>query len=134
MKKTLAIATLLSLMAVPSFAQSFDPDVGSGNIVHNLHTYSWGQRPRDPYDWAVRFEATAREMMQAGEFAPLIDYEKLGRDAALSIPTPDHYLPLLYVLATGQQRVYSNPVGATYQAVQDTSAFETCATQPPTPT
>ena len=42
-------------------------------------------------------------MMQTGEFAPLINYEKLGRDAALSIPTPDHYLPLLYVLATGQQ-------------------------------
>jgi 4,5-DOPA dioxygenase extradiol len=80
------------------------PIAGSGNIVHNLHTYAWGQHPRDPYDWAVRFEATAQEMMQAGEFASLINYEQLGRDAALSIPTPDHYLPLLYVLATGQQR------------------------------
>jgi 4,5-DOPA dioxygenase extradiol len=43
-------------------------------------------------------------MMQAGEFATLINCEQLGRDAALSIPTPDHYLPLLYVLATRQQR------------------------------
>ena len=76
---------------------------GSGNIVHNLHTYAWGRHPQEPYDWALRFEAMAREMMQTGEFAPLINYEKLGRDAALSIPTPDHYLPLLYVLATGQQ-------------------------------
>ena len=76
---------------------------GSGNIVHNLHTYAWGRHPQEPYDWALRFEAMAREMMQTGEFAPLINYEKLGRDAALSIPTPDHYLPLLYVLATKQQ-------------------------------
>ena len=77
---------------------------GSGNIVHNLHTYAWGRHPQEPYDWALRFEAMAREMMQTGEFAPLINYEKLGRDAALSIPTPDHYLPLLYVLATKRQR------------------------------
>jgi 4,5-DOPA dioxygenase extradiol len=41
-------------------------------------------------------------MMLAGEYKPLIDYEKLGRDAMLSIPTPDHYLPLLYVVATRQ--------------------------------
>jgi 4,5-DOPA dioxygenase extradiol len=78
--------------------------VGSGNLVHNLHAYAWGQHTRDPYDWAVRFEATAKDMMRAAEYGPLIDYEKLGRDAALAIPTPDHYLPLLYVLATGQNR------------------------------
>ena len=41
-------------------------------------------------------------MILAGEFKPLIEYEKLGRDAMLSIPTPDHYLPLLYVIATRQ--------------------------------
>jgi 4,5-DOPA dioxygenase extradiol len=77
--------------------------VGSGNLVHNLHTYAWGRHMPEPYDWATRFEVIAREMMMAGEFRPLIDYETLGRDAMLSIPTPDHYLPLLYVLATRQQ-------------------------------
>ncbi|HXE04876.1 MAG TPA: 4,5-DOPA dioxygenase extradiol [Bryobacteraceae bacterium] len=76
---------------------------GSGNLVHNLHTYAWGRHQPEPYDWAVRFEEMAREMILAGEFAPLIDYDKLGREAALSIPTPDHYLPLLYVLATAQR-------------------------------
>jgi 4,5-DOPA dioxygenase extradiol len=73
---------------------------GSGNIVHNLHTYAWGRHPREPYDWAVRFETAARDMMLAREYKLLINYGMLGQDAALSIPTPDHYLPLLYVLAT----------------------------------
>jgi 4,5-DOPA dioxygenase extradiol len=77
--------------------------VGSGNLVHNLHTYAWGRHMPDPYDWAVRFETEAKQMMRAGEYKPLIDYEKLGREAMLSIPTPDHYLPLLYVIATRQQ-------------------------------
>lgn len=78
--------------------------VGSGNLVHNLHAYAWGRHTVDPYDWAIRFETMAREMMVAGEYNPLIDYEALGREAILSIPTPDHYLPLLYVLATRQDR------------------------------
>lgn len=73
--------------------------VGSGNLVHNLHAYAWGRRPAEPLDWAVRFEARARELMLAGDHAPLVNYETLGRDAALSAPTPEHYLPLLYVLA-----------------------------------
>jgi len=50
--------------------------VGSGNLVHNLHTYAWGRHMPEAYDWAVRFETQAREMMLAGEFKPLIGYEK----------------------------------------------------------
>ncbi|MDE3196125.1 MAG: 4,5-DOPA dioxygenase extradiol, partial [Acidobacteriota bacterium] len=75
---------------------------GSGNLVHNLHAYAWGRHAPDPYDWAVRFEGEVRQAIQAREFAPLVEYEKLGRDAMLSIPTPEHYLPLLYVLGAGQ--------------------------------
>ncbi len=73
--------------------------VGSGNLVHNLHAYAWGRHGVDPFDWAVRFENKARELLIAGNDGPLIAYETLGRDAALSVPTPDHYLPLLYVIA-----------------------------------
>jgi len=76
--------------------------IGSGNLVHNLHAYSWGRRQIKPFDWAVRFEGRARELLVAHYHEPLIAYETLGRDAALSVPTPDHYLPLLYVVA--QQR------------------------------
>ena len=76
--------------------------VGSGNLVHNLHAYAWGRHVPEPYDWAVRFERRARELLLAGAHQPLVDYESLGRDALLSIPTPDHYLPLLYVMGTRQ--------------------------------
>jgi 4,5-DOPA dioxygenase extradiol len=72
---------------------------GSGNIVHNLHTYSWGKHTAEPYDWAIRFENTVRDALAAGDIESLIAYEKLGRDALLSIPTPEHYLPFLYILA-----------------------------------
>ncbi|MGH8136636.1 MAG: 4,5-DOPA dioxygenase extradiol [Steroidobacteraceae bacterium] len=76
--------------------------IGSGNLVHNLHAYAWGRHVPDPYDWATRFERVARDLICAGDYAPLVDYEQLGNDARLSIPTPDHYLPLLYVLGTRQ--------------------------------
>jgi 4,5-DOPA dioxygenase extradiol len=90
--------------------------IGSGNIVHNLHTYAWGRHEVQPFDWAVRFEKQARELLLEGAHAPLIDFESgryasgdrpydqvtapsFVRDAMLSAPTPDHYLPLLYVIA-----------------------------------
>ena len=73
--------------------------IGSGNLVHNLHTYAWGRHNVDPFDWALRFEDKARELILADDHEPLIEYESLGRDAMLSAPTPDHYLPLLYILA-----------------------------------
>src|SRR6185437_10484423 len=58
--------------------------LGSGNIIHNLHTYAWGRHTQQPYDWAVRFEQKAKELMLAHDFQPLIEYESLGRDAILS--------------------------------------------------
>jgi len=76
--------------------------VGSGNIVHNLHAYSWGQHDTPAFEWATRFEEEARQFMAAADHPPLINYELLGKQAQLSAPTPEHYLPLLYVLA--QQR------------------------------
>lgn len=81
--------------------------VGSGNLVHNLHSYVWGRHPAEPFDWAIRFERQARQALLAADDAPLIAYETLGRDALLSIPTPEHYLPLLYVIA---QRKEGEPI------------------------
>jgi 4,5-DOPA dioxygenase extradiol len=75
---------------------------GSGNLVHNLHAYAGGRHVPDPYDWAIRFEKEARELLLAGDHMRLVQYEALGRDALLAIPTPDHYLPLLYVIGARQ--------------------------------
>jgi len=73
--------------------------VGSGNVVHNLRAYAWGRNPVEPFDWAVRFEDQVRELLLADNHRPLIAYETLGHDAMLSIPSPEHYLPLLYIIA-----------------------------------
>lgn len=73
--------------------------IGSGNVVHNLHTYAWGRHNVEAFDWALRFDEKARELILNDNHEPLVNYETLGRDALLSAPTPDHYLPLLYVLA-----------------------------------
>ena len=70
--------------------------IGSGNVVHNLGVMRRGADPQ-PYDWAVRFEDRVRMALAARDHAPLIDLE--GEDARLSIPTPEHYLPLLYCIA-----------------------------------
>ena len=86
--------------------------IGSGNLIHNLHAYAWGKRDVEPFDWAVRFEQTARDLMMSDDHSPLVNYESLGKDAHLSAPTPDHYLPLLYVLAQKQSGdEVSFPVG-----------------------
>jgi len=72
--------------------------IGSGNLVHNLHAYAWGRGGVQPFDWGVRFEQQVRQLLLDGKNAQVVAYEALGRDAMLSVPTPDHYLPLLYVL------------------------------------
>jgi 4,5-DOPA dioxygenase extradiol len=74
--------------------------LGSGNLVHNLRLVDFG---RDTgYDWAVRFDAFVRERIAAGEYGALAAWDELGSDARLSIPTPEHYLPLLYALGVQQ--------------------------------
>jgi 4,5-DOPA dioxygenase extradiol len=73
--------------------------IGSGDIVHNLRTYAWDRHDVKPFEWAIRFEGHVRDLLIVSDHGPLIAYETLGPDARLSVPTPDHYLPLLYVIA-----------------------------------
>jgi 4,5-DOPA dioxygenase extradiol len=84
--------------------------LGSGNVVHNLETYAWGGHPAHAFDWAVRFDDDVRRLLDAGDHDALVDYEHLGPDARLAIPTPDHFLPLLYVMGAGRGRAVSYPV------------------------
>jgi len=71
--------------------------IGSGNIVHNLRLFR--HNDPTPKDWALRFDEEVAERIADGHHEGLLGYETLGPDALLSIPTPEHYLPLLYVLA-----------------------------------
>ncbi|WP_374472894.1 4,5-DOPA dioxygenase extradiol [Arenimonas sp.] len=74
--------------------------VGSGNIVHNLRYWRMGQT--EPLDWAQRFDEDIAGRIAEGHHEGMMGYETLGPDALLAVPTPEHYLPLLYVL--GLQR------------------------------
>jgi 4,5-DOPA dioxygenase extradiol len=71
--------------------------IGSGNIVHNLGIRK--ANGAEPYDWAVEFYSQAKRLIEKGDHKSLIEYQSLGRAARLSIPTNEHYLPLLYALA-----------------------------------
>jgi 4,5-DOPA dioxygenase extradiol len=71
--------------------------VGSGNLVHNLGRINWSD-PNGIYDWANEFNEKAKSLMLANDHKSLINYSSLGKSASLSIPSPEHYLPLLYIL------------------------------------
>ena len=75
--------------------------VGSGNVVHNLGLLRW-EEPESAHDWASRFEASVKDHLQRRDHGPLIAYESLDREAQLAVPTPEHYLPLLYVMGLQQ--------------------------------
>lgn len=74
--------------------------IGSGNMVHNLRMVAWDKlnSPGFGFDWALQMNDTFKNLIQTGDFNPLINYESLGKEARLAIPTPEHYLPLLYTL------------------------------------
>jgi 4,5-DOPA dioxygenase extradiol len=73
--------------------------LGSGNMVHNLRLISWELIKGGGFDWAVAMNEKLKKLIRDGDHATLANYESLGRDARLAIPTPEHYLPLLYILA-----------------------------------
>lgn len=74
--------------------------IGSGNMVHNLRMVAWDKlsEPSYAYDWATQMNSMFKELISKGSHDMLIDYQKLGSEAQLAIPTPDHYWPLLYTL------------------------------------
>lgn len=71
--------------------------IGSGNMVHNLRTIDW-RNPDSGFDWALEADTKMREWIAARNHQALINYEKGGKAFSMSIPTPEHYLPLLYTL------------------------------------
>lgn len=70
--------------------------VGSGNIVHNLGAIVWKDVA---YDWAVAFDEQIKRLILAGDHEAIVHFDRMGDSALLSVPTPEHFLPLLYILA-----------------------------------
>ncbi len=74
--------------------------MGSGNMVHNLRMVAWDKLdgPAYGYDWALQMNQTFKDLILNRDHPSLIQYQQLGKEALLAIPTPEHYLPLLYTL------------------------------------
>lgn len=79
--------------------------IGSGNIVHNLRLVDWKNFNKDNYgfDWAIEARETINKYLTDGNYQPLINYEKESKAIQLAIPTPDHFLPLIYTLGLQQK-------------------------------
>lgn len=78
--------------------------LGSGNMVHNLRMVAWDKMnvPNYGFDWAIELNELFKQKIANGDHRPLLNYQALHKAAALAIPTPDHYYPLIYTL--GLQR------------------------------
>ena len=79
--------------------------IGSGNMVHNLSMVAW-DKLNDPgygFDWALEANEKMKQYILAGDTQPLINFRSQGKPFELSIPTPEHYLPMLYALALKEQ-------------------------------
>ena len=72
--------------------------LGSGNMVHNLRIMNWEMINGGGYDWALEINDKFKSLILNNEHQPLMNYQSLGKEAMLAIPTPEHYLPLLYTL------------------------------------
>jgi 4,5-DOPA dioxygenase extradiol len=79
--------------------------IGSGNMVHNLGMVAWDKLNTDNFgfDWAVEAKEKMKSHILTGDHQSLIDYESQGMPFKLAIPTPEHFLPLLYVLALKEE-------------------------------
>mgnify|MGYP002133226467 CR=1 FL=1 len=91
--------------------------VGSGNIVHNLSKIIWGHNPK-PYAWAIEFDEWVKSKLMVGDINALLS-QYLGSEAGrLSVPSPDHYFPLLYVLGAADAQ---DELKFEYEAIQNGS-------------
>jgi 4,5-DOPA dioxygenase extradiol len=79
--------------------------VGSGNMVHNLGMVAWDKLSEEEYGygWAMEAKEKMKNFILDGNFQSLINYQSQGNSFSLAIPTPEHYLPLLYALALKEE-------------------------------
>jgi 4,5-DOPA dioxygenase extradiol len=77
--------------------------IGSGNIVHNLGIIDW-QHQDTGYDWAIEANTTLKNLMVNGDHQQLANYKSLGKAVQMAVPTPEHFLPLLYTLGLKEEK------------------------------
>lgn len=84
--------------------------IGSGNIVHNLRSLAWDHAGDQEYgyDWAIEANEKFKKLITGNNFGDLINYRNLGKEVQLSVPTPEHFLPMIYTLALkGEKESFS---------------------------
>ncbi len=87
----------------------------SGNIVHNLNILDWNNIDAKPFDWNVEFDNLVKKNIDNRTFNSLVNFQNLGKAAKLSIPTTDHYYPMLYSLGMVQK---DEPIKHIYEGYQ----------------
>lgn len=97
--------------------------LGSGNIVHNLRLLDWNNAYGKPFDWAQDFDLFVKNNIDKRDFQPLIEYEKYGKAAMLSVPSNDHYLPMLYTLGMAKS---NEPIKYIYEGYEFGSLSMRC--------
>ena len=97
--------------------------IGSGNIVHNLGILDFENRDAEPYGWTREFDEKVRAGLVSGNDKALIRYENMGPSSSLAVPTPDHYLPMIYAIALRQK---DEPLAFTYEGFHHASISMRC--------
>ena len=97
--------------------------IGSGNIVHNLKLIDFEDMGAKPYDWAMEFDSQVKDHLLHRNHQGLIRYQSNGKASALSVPTLDHYLPMIYALALQEE---NEPLTFIHEGFQNASISMRC--------
>ncbi len=97
--------------------------IGSGNIVHNLGMIDFRNIDAEPYEWAVEFDEKVKFNLINRNHKDLVNYQNMGSSASLSVPTLDHYLPMIYVIALQEK---NDPLTFVHEGFQNGSISMRC--------
>ena len=97
--------------------------IGSGNVVHNLSLIDFRNMDAEPSPWAVEFDEWVKKNIISGNHRDLIRFRNMGKNAPLAVPTLDHYLPMVYVMALQDQ---GEPITFTHEGFQHGSISMRC--------
>jgi 4,5-DOPA dioxygenase extradiol len=96
--------------------------IGSGNIVHNLGVIDFNTDAK-PYDWALDFDGQVRDCLVNRRHSDLLEYQGMGKAALLSVPSLDHYLPMIYAIGLQAQE---DELGFLHEGMQNASVSMRC--------